>query len=277
VSEHASGRGASGEPGTGARAKSAVDPGSGVGAGPSEGPRGQGAGAWVGRIEAEIARELGQPVSLDAGGEAPDPARSFANSIDLPGVRLTLFVDRDDAAGVLAEGRVVELGQADAQMVRELWSGILSSVAARLGGRAADPAPVATEVRPDPCTLRLGNARMRMALAVEAAGRKALEEAPAWARPVGERPAGNFDLLLEVELDASVRFGSCEMELKDLLELGPGDVVELDRHVADPVDLIVGEKIVARGEVVLVNGNFGLRVTEVAEPVRRLESIRCLC
>jgi flagellar motor switch protein FliN/FliY len=112
---------------------------------------------------------------------------------------------------------------------------------------------------------------------VEAAGRKALEEAPAWARPVGERPAGNFDLLLEVELDASVRFGSCEMELKDLLELGPGDVVELDRHVADPVDLIVGEKIVARGEVVLVNGNFGLRVTEVAEPVRRLESIRCLC
>jgi hypothetical protein len=43
------------------------------------------------------------------------------------------------------------------------------------------------------------------------------------------------------------------------------------------VDLIVGEKIVARGEVVLVNGNFGLRVTEVAEPVRRLESIRCLC
>ena len=262
MSEHASGRGASGEPGTGARAKSAVDPGSGVGAGPSEGPRGQGAGAWVGRIEAEIARELG---------------RSFANSIDLPGVRLTLFVDRDDAAGVLAEGRVVELGQADAQMVRELWSGILSSVAARLGGRAADPAPVATEVRPDPCTLRLGNARMRMALAVEAAGRKALEEAPAWARPVGERPAGNFDLLLEVELDASVRFGSCEMELKDLLELGPGDVVELDRHVADPVDLIVGEKIVARGEVVLVNGNFGLRVTEVAEPVRRLESIRCLC
>ena len=87
---------------------------------------------------------------------------------------------------------------------------------------------------------------------------------------------GNFDLLLEVELDASVRFGSRELELKELLELGPGDVVELDRNVADPVDLIVGDRIVARGEVVLVNGNFGLRVTEVAEPVRRLESIRCI-
>ena len=67
-----------------------------------------------------------------------------------------------------------------------------------------------------------------------------------------------------------------EMPLGEILDLGPGDVVELDRHVADPVDLIVGDKIVARGEVVLVNGNFGLRVTEVAAPRKRLESIRCL-
>jgi flagellar motor switch protein FliN/FliY len=116
-----------------------------------------------------------------------------------------------------------------------------------------------------------------MAVAVEAAEEEVLPPAPLRENAGGERTPGNFDLLLEVELDASVRFGSCEMELKDLLELGPGDVVELDRHVADPVDLIVGDKIVARGEVVLVNGNFGLRVTEVAEPVRRLESIRCLC
>ncbi len=85
--------------------------------------------------------------------------------------------------------------------------------------------------------------------------------------------AGRYDLLLEVELEAVVRFGSRSLELRELLELGPGDVVELDRQVTDPVDLIVGDKIVARGEVVLVDGNFGLRVTEVAEPVRRLESI----
>ena len=66
------------------------------------------------------------------------------------------------------------------------------------------------------------------------------------------------------------------MPLGEILDLGPGDVVQLDRHVTDPVDLIVGDKIVARGEVVLVNGNFGLRVTEVAAPRKRLESIRCL-
>jgi flagellar motor switch protein FliN len=85
-----------------------------------------------------------------------------------------------------------------------------------------------------------------------------------------------IELLLDVELEASLRFGCREMPLGEILDLGPGDVVQLDRHLADPVDLIVGDKIVARGEVVVINGNFGLRVTEVAAPRKRLESIRCL-
>jgi flagellar motor switch protein FliN len=88
--------------------------------------------------------------------------------------------------------------------------------------------------------------------------------------------SSGMELLLDVELEASLRFGCREMPLGEILDLGPGDVVQLDRHVADPVDLIVGDKIVARGEVVLVNGNFGLRVTEVAAPKKRLETIRCL-
>jgi len=94
--------------------------------------------------------------------------------------------------------------------------------------------------------------------------------------PDEARSAPGLELLLDVELEATIRFGCREMPLGEILELGPGDVVELDRHVSDPVDLIVGDKIVARGEVVLVNGNFGLRVTEVAAPRKRLESIRCL-
>jgi flagellar motor switch protein FliN len=84
------------------------------------------------------------------------------------------------------------------------------------------------------------------------------------------------ELLLDVELEACLRFGCREMPLGEVIDLGPGDVVQLDRHVSDPVDLVVGDKIVAKGEVVLVNGNFGLRVTEVAAPRKRLESIRCL-
>ena len=108
-------------------------------------------------------------------------------------------------------------------------------------------------------------------------GGNGVKETPGVAPPspsAGLTPG--LELLLDVELEASLRFGAREMPLGEILDLGPGDVVQLDRHVADPVDLIVGDKIVARGEVVLVNGNFGLRVTEVAAPRKRLESIRCL-
>jgi flagellar motor switch protein FliN len=107
---------------------------------------------------------------------------------------------------------------------------------------------------------------------------KAAAEAPISVPGVSPGPtlSPGIELLLDVELEATLRFGSREMPLGELLDLGPGDVVQLDRNVSDPVDLIVGDKIVARGEVVLVNGNFGLRVTEVAAPRKRLESIRCL-
>jgi flagellar motor switch protein FliN len=97
--------------------------------------------------------------------------------------------------------------------------------------------------------------------------------APQQAPPILD---AGLELLLDIELEAALRFGCKELPLSEILDLGPGDVVQLDRNVADPVDLIVGDKIVARGEVVLVDGNFGLRVTEVATPRKRLESIRCL-
>ncbi len=96
---------------------------------------------------------------------------------------------------------------------------------------------------------------------------------------VSAAPAGidpSIGLLCDIELDATLQFGSREMPLREVLDLGPGDVVELDRHVSDPVDLVVGNRIVARGEVVVVSGNFALRITEVATPQLRLESIRCL-
>jgi flagellar motor switch protein FliN len=111
--------------------------------------------------------------------------------------------------------------------------------------------------------------------APKAAPANAAQQAPPPPPPAPPLNPG-IELLLDVELEASLRFGCREMPLSDILDLGPGDVVQLDRHVSDPVDLIVGDKIVARGEVVLVNGNFGLRVTEVAAPKKRLESIRCL-
>ncbi|MDE1161716.1 MAG: FliM/FliN family flagellar motor switch protein [Acidobacteriaceae bacterium] len=81
----------------------------------------------------------------------------------------------------------------------------------------------------------------------------------------------SLDVMLDMDVEASLQFGSSEMSLREVLALGPGDVVELDRHVAAPVDLVISERIVARGEVVVVKGNFALRVTEVLAPQLRLE------
>ncbi len=106
--------------------------------------------------------------------------------------------------------------------------------------------------------------------------------APGVATPIASQVAGasggdaGLSLLYDIELEATLQFGSREMQLREVLELGPGDVVELDRHVSEPVDLVVGDRIVARGEVVVASGNFALRITEVATPQLRLESIRCL-
>lgn len=230
-------------------------------------------GAWLSRFEAELARELGQPVTLAAGGEAVEEAGCICVSLALPGARVVLAADAEGVAEILVAGRLIDAAARDAATVRELWMGILASVAARMEGRVEE-----AETAEDgaPCTLRLGEAAARLMLGVEEREDAGVAAAPGKVMGSVEPRRGKYDLLLEVELDAQVRFGSRELELKELLELGPGDVVELDRNVADPVDLIVGGRIVARGEVVLVDGNFGLRVTEVAEPVRRLESIRCM-
>jgi len=82
------------------------------------------------------------------------------------------------------------------------------------------------------------------------------------------------DVVFDMEMEAALHFGTSEVLLKEVLALGPGDVVELDRQAGAPVDLVVGGRIVARGEVVVVKGNFALRVTEVATPQLRLEGVR---
>ncbi|MGA3125284.1 MAG: flagellar motor switch protein FliN [Candidatus Korobacteraceae bacterium] len=74
----------------------------------------------------------------------------------------------------------------------------------------------------------------------------------------------NLDLLLDIELGVTLRFGTRQMLLKDIIELCSGSVVELDRRVEEPVELLIDGRLIAQGEVVVVEGNYGLRVTQVA-------------
>lgn len=83
------------------------------------------------------------------------------------------------------------------------------------------------------------------------------------ARASGEN---NLDLLLGVELNLTLRFGQRTLTLREILELSSGSIIELDRQVQEPADLLLGDKLIARGEVVVVDGNYGLRIKEMCEP-----------
>ena len=74
----------------------------------------------------------------------------------------------------------------------------------------------------------------------------------------------NLDLLMEVELAVTLRFGRRQLLLREILDLNPGAVIDLDRQVEEPVDMLLDGRVIARGELVVLEGNYGLRVTEVA-------------
>ena len=71
--------------------------------------------------------------------------------------------------------------------------------------------------------------------------------------------------VIDVPLAVTLRFGQRHLTLRDILTLTTGSLVELDRQVEEPVDLVLGDRLIARGEVVVVDGNYGLRVTEVIQ------------
>lgn len=79
-----------------------------------------------------------------------------------------------------------------------------------------------------------------------------------------EENQAKLGLLMEVELAVTLRFGSRRLLLREVLDLNPGAVVDLDRQVEEPVDVLLDGRLVARGEVVVLDGNYGVRVTEVA-------------
>lgn len=78
---------------------------------------------------------------------------------------------------------------------------------------------------------------------------------------------GNLGLVMDVELNVALRFGERRLSLREVMDLTSGSVVELDREVDEPVELILDGKVIARGEAVIVDGNYGVRVTEVLHPV----------
>jgi flagellar motor switch protein FliN len=85
--------------------------------------------------------------------------------------------------------------------------------------------------------------------------------------------SASLDLLMEVELPVSVSFGRTQMRLKDAVRLSTGSIVELNKSLSEPVEIIVNNCVIARGEVVVVEGNYGVRIKEIVSREERLRTL----
>ena len=83
----------------------------------------------------------------------------------------------------------------------------------------------------------------------------------------------SLDLILDIPLAVTVELGRSKMLINDLLQLGQGSVIELTKLVGDPLEVLVNNKLVARGEVVVVNEKFGVRLTDIVTPMERVKSL----
>ena len=83
----------------------------------------------------------------------------------------------------------------------------------------------------------------------------------------------SLDLILDIPLTVSVELGRSKMLINDLLQLGQGSVIELTKLVGEPLEVLVNQKLVARGEVVVVNEKFGVRLTDIVSPMERVQSL----
>ena len=83
----------------------------------------------------------------------------------------------------------------------------------------------------------------------------------------------NLDLILDIPLTVTVELGRSKMLINDLLQLGQGSVIELTKLAGEPLEVLVNQKLVARGEVVVVNEKFGVRLTDIVSPMERVQSL----
>ena len=90
-------------------------------------------------------------------------------------------------------------------------------------------------------------------------------------------PAGatsNIELLLDVPLTLTVELGRTRMLIKEILELTAGSIIELDKIAGESIDVLINNKLVAKGEVVVIDENFGIRITNIISPHERLQSLK---
>jgi flagellar motor switch protein FliN/FliY len=205
------------------------------------------------------------------------------------GTLLSLFLNEDV--------HPIDFGATQREAMEELsrqWSGLTATALKEELGEISFQVSLETEPRlaPQPSEQRLlcarsGDRSVTAVLVVDPAIIAAMQNPQAAAVPgvptaVSQPESGgitellregNLELLMDVELAVMLRFGSRVATLHEVLNLATGAVLELDREIQEPVDLVLNDRLIARGEVVVIDGNYGLRVSEVASPQQRMNSL----
>ncbi len=196
-----------------------------------------------------------------------------------------------EAAGVEASAST-EMQSTYLEIVRQAMSSIAQDIGARMStevtsAKGAESAPrkirkrsfqIETELPAKTVLLYLVIAD-DLARSIETAERRQAEVVtrPEEVAPLpsdGTLGSRTFELLLDVELPVSVSFGRTTIKLQDAIKLITGSMIELDRGLNDPVELLVNNCVIARGEVVVVDGNYGVRITEIVSQKERLQQTR---
>jgi flagellar motor switch protein FliN len=246
--------------------------------------------ALVAELATAIEAVLGGSVTAAAGTPSSGGgwAVTFAATGELAGT-ITAWMDRSGST-VLAQ-RVTGMDDAPddevvADMLKEMWSqaaGALSLKAPFTGVTLALSGPMVADANGSPLAaytlaiapdvtaqIAVSGAAQVVAAAVELA--PAADVAPRGSRRSPSASA-NLEVVLDIDLPLVVRFGRTMMTLKALAALGPGSILDMGRSPDEPVEILVGEQVIARGEVVVVAGNYGVRITDLVSPSDRVKAM----
>ncbi len=235
-----------------------------------------GAMAWVG-APATSWKEIGERVLKSAGvddGDAESIKSTYQELVNqsLSGLAqsLTNRLRREVACGAGREA--APAAPSAVYSLRLRFSGEEFPLFAALSAKMAEAIQAFEGTKAEAGRPDAGKADSAKSAPPKPEARRAAEPAPL---PVlGTGPTKSLDLLLDVELPIGVSFGRAELPLKEVIKLTTGSIVELNRSVSEPVEIIVNNCVIARGQVVVVEGNFGVRIQQVISRQERLRTLK---
>jgi flagellar motor switch protein FliN len=236
-------------------------------------------------LVSEVASAIGSLVkgTVEVGPGAMTQGRQWIATLGVEGEHPGVCRLAIGETGALSLGTLVSGSAGDDASIGELLRGLVAKVIAALAARPADERVELSLTALEPAA-GLPPAEGTLVCAITVPGlpeplvvAARLEEPAADAhgdRASADGGAGSrIDVILDIDLPVVVRFGHTELPIRALSRLGPGSVIDLGRSPDDPVEVLVSNRVVARGEVVIVGGNYGVRILDVASRSERARSM----